>query len=252
MIESNGILKKEFEMDAFVTVATFTYPIELAVIKGRLESDGIDCLVKDELTVQVYGLYSNAIGGIKLQVKEADIPRAKKLLIEGGYIKEEQNPSVNFWVSMGRITRKVPFLNKVRPELRFIILSGVLCFSLVWLVFKATTPSTLEYLTKYSWCLERLVYEGNEFVPNSIGLKLFAMGSCKEHIRFRANGSVDFPGFNSQMFSGQWTLNEGLLDVLQVENYPQVFMGEYKIDINGNTMILVSETTTIYCKRGGY
>jgi hypothetical protein len=39
-----------FEMEDFVTIATFAYPTELAVIQGRIESEGTKCYVKDEYT----------------------------------------------------------------------------------------------------------------------------------------------------------------------------------------------------------
>lgn len=73
----------------FITVLTFTYPYEVAVIRGRLESEGIECFVQDELTVQVNPFYSNAIGGIKLQVRESDLERTIEILKETGYIKDE-------------------------------------------------------------------------------------------------------------------------------------------------------------------
>jgi len=76
-------------MDTFVTVLTVQYPQELWIIKGRLESDGIQCFVKDELTVQSNNFYSNAVGGVKLQVLQEDAERATELLKELGYVKEE-------------------------------------------------------------------------------------------------------------------------------------------------------------------
>jgi DNA-directed RNA polymerase subunit RPC12/RpoP len=82
-------MKSKQHLDNFVTIMTFTYPMELAVLRGRLEADGIECRVLDELTVQVNPFYSNAIGGVKLQVRESDIQKAIGILIEGGYIKNE-------------------------------------------------------------------------------------------------------------------------------------------------------------------
>ena len=75
------------ENEKFVTVLTVTFPHEVAVIRGRLEAEGIACFVKDELTVQVNPFYSNAIGGVKLQVLESDLNQAVEILKETGYIK---------------------------------------------------------------------------------------------------------------------------------------------------------------------
>jgi DNA-directed RNA polymerase subunit RPC12/RpoP len=66
--------------DKLITVLTVTYPHELIVIRGRLESEGIACFAQDELTVQVNPFYSNAIGGIKLQVRESDYSKAVEIL----------------------------------------------------------------------------------------------------------------------------------------------------------------------------
>ncbi|HEY0029110.1 MAG TPA: DUF2007 domain-containing protein [Bacteroidia bacterium] len=69
--------------DQFVTIRTYSYPHEVAIIRGRLKSEGIECFVKDELTVQVNPFYSNAIGGVKLQVRESDLERAEAIIQEG-------------------------------------------------------------------------------------------------------------------------------------------------------------------------
>ena len=80
------------EKEKIVTVLTATYSHEVAVIRGRLESESITCFMQDELTVQVNPFYSNAIGGVKLQVLSSDLDRAIEILKEAGYIKGE-NPA---------------------------------------------------------------------------------------------------------------------------------------------------------------
>ena len=76
-------------MSKWITVLTVSYPQQLWVIRTKLESEDIECFIKDELTVQSYNLYSNAVGGVKLQVIEEDVERARKILEELDYIKEE-------------------------------------------------------------------------------------------------------------------------------------------------------------------
>ncbi|NNM93829.1 MAG: DUF2007 domain-containing protein [Bacteroidia bacterium] len=63
-------------MNGWVTIASFTYPHELAILRGRLESEGIECNTKDENTISANPFYSNAIGGVKIQVRESDAGRA--------------------------------------------------------------------------------------------------------------------------------------------------------------------------------
>jgi DNA-directed RNA polymerase subunit M/transcription elongation factor TFIIS len=62
--------------DNLITIATFSQPIEAHILKTKLESEDIDCFIADENTVTMNWLYSNAIGGVKLQVKESDYKKA--------------------------------------------------------------------------------------------------------------------------------------------------------------------------------
>ena len=54
-----------------------------------VESYGIECLAKDELTVQIHNFYSQAIGGIRLQVRANDIERAKEILNDNPDLKTD-------------------------------------------------------------------------------------------------------------------------------------------------------------------
>ncbi|MGP8214875.1 MAG: DUF2007 domain-containing protein [Bacteroidia bacterium] len=69
-------------MHDWVTIATFTYPHQAAILQGKLESEGIECYVKDGNTVSANPFYSNAIGGVKIQVKENDVESANKIVKE--------------------------------------------------------------------------------------------------------------------------------------------------------------------------
>jgi hypothetical protein len=72
-------------MEGFTQVAVFTYPHELAVVRARLEDEGIQCLTRDEHTVSAHPFMSNAIGGIKLLVPDADALYARQLVEEAGF-----------------------------------------------------------------------------------------------------------------------------------------------------------------------
>lgn len=76
-------------MNQFVTIKTFTYAYEVVVLKGRLESEGITTFIKNENFSQIASLYSNAIGGVQLQVRENDLPRAIEILREGDYLNDQ-------------------------------------------------------------------------------------------------------------------------------------------------------------------
>ncbi|MDM8001207.1 MAG: DUF2007 domain-containing protein [Dehalococcoidia bacterium] len=63
-----------------VTIATFSHPTEAYVPKSRLEAEGIPSFVADARTIDTYWLYSNAIGGAKLQVRQEDAEKALEIL----------------------------------------------------------------------------------------------------------------------------------------------------------------------------
>ncbi len=73
-------------MNNWKTILAFTYPQDAHMAKGFLESKGLDTILRDEMTAQVNNFYSNAIGGVKLQVKESDYAEGLRLLKQGGYI----------------------------------------------------------------------------------------------------------------------------------------------------------------------
>ncbi len=70
-------------------VAIFTKIHEAYLARGRLQSEGIDSVIFDEYLVGIQPLYSVAIGGIKLAVKESDIQEANVIL--GLHIQEQQS-----------------------------------------------------------------------------------------------------------------------------------------------------------------
>lgn len=55
-----------------VTVRTFDNYFSANIILGKLREAGVDCYLKDEYTVTIDPILSNAIGGIKLNVYKED------------------------------------------------------------------------------------------------------------------------------------------------------------------------------------
>ncbi len=68
------------ENDFFKKVATFQYSSEAVIIKGKLESTGIEVFMHDNFTIDSDPLISNAIGGVKLFVKSTDYEKANEIL----------------------------------------------------------------------------------------------------------------------------------------------------------------------------
>jgi hypothetical protein len=68
--------------DELIVVRRFRDLIEAELAKGKLISAGVDCFLADENTVRMDWLWSNAIGGLRLVVKEEDVEAARTLLDE--------------------------------------------------------------------------------------------------------------------------------------------------------------------------
>lgn len=66
--------------DTFKTIARYQYSAEAQIIKGRLEADGIEVFLTENLTIDTDPLVSNAIGGVKLKVLSKDALKAQHIL----------------------------------------------------------------------------------------------------------------------------------------------------------------------------
>lgn len=66
--------------DIFKTIARFQYSSEAQIVKGRLESEGIQVFLSDSLTIDTDPLVSNAIGGVKLKVYATQAMEAQHIL----------------------------------------------------------------------------------------------------------------------------------------------------------------------------
>ena len=62
----------------FITIKESHYVSDLFVLKSRLESEGIVCRIKNELTTQVMSYMASFTA--ELQVTESDIERVKEIL----------------------------------------------------------------------------------------------------------------------------------------------------------------------------
>ena len=83
--------------NSLVTIATFSQPFEGHIVRTRLESEGIRCFVADEHTVAANWFYSNAIGGVKLQVREADQDLARSVVEDAlSQLDETQDNAVDW------------------------------------------------------------------------------------------------------------------------------------------------------------
>ena len=65
---------------SFITVASFETSPAAWIFRNRLANLGLNPIIVDEHTVNVYWLYSNAIGGVKVQIPASQITEFKSKL----------------------------------------------------------------------------------------------------------------------------------------------------------------------------
>ena len=65
---------------SIVVFDSFYDPIKANIIKGLLDSYGIECFLSDENMATIYSQYSPAIGGVKLNVFEKDLDRINEIM----------------------------------------------------------------------------------------------------------------------------------------------------------------------------
>jgi hypothetical protein len=65
-----------------VTIATFQSPVEASIAKSCLEAEGMDAFLADEAAVAMNWDLTNALGGIKLQVRMRQSEQAAAILAE--------------------------------------------------------------------------------------------------------------------------------------------------------------------------
>lgn len=72
------------------------------VAKGLLDSAGIECFLQDDNVIRLDWLWSNAMGGIKLLVRQKDAEQAAQLLEENaGGGDEEAEAGWSSWEDKG-------------------------------------------------------------------------------------------------------------------------------------------------------
>lgn len=136
-------------MSPFVTVAVFALPHEAYVVRSKLEFLGIEVMLKDELTIQVDNFLSNALGGVKLQIRESDLELARPVLLEAGLIKDTSaaNETTKTWFE--KQTDKVPLIRKWPISLRAISLTGLGLLLITILIIALQPPPTAEQLAAW-------------------------------------------------------------------------------------------------------
>lgn len=122
-------------MSKLVSIRYFQHTYETAVLKTLLEKENIPYFFKDENMTQTMPFYTFGSGGIQLQVWEEDVERAKKLLIETGYLDREiEMPSQE--ERLEEYADRIPFLKRLKKEHKIIIAAVIIALLVLLIVIR--------------------------------------------------------------------------------------------------------------------
>jgi len=243
-------------MENWTTVISFTYPHEAHVANSKLVSEGLETRITDELTVQVYNFYSNAIGGVKIQVKEKDVEEAIRLLKEGGFIQETEAIKSEFLLSIDSKTANIPFLGKVLIEIRIAILVLIAVIILIIPIIIFTLPNKSERLTSTTWYIDEMSLLTDDTSSSAFNNAFVASVNSYDRISFRNNGWVFLPGFNYTDVYASWSIKHNTLTISScylntnerdsiIDKYNKEFnamyAGTYKLKFKSHSLRLESD-----------
>ncbi|MBI5372823.1 MAG: DUF2007 domain-containing protein [Sphingobacteriales bacterium] len=75
----------------YILINSYPNYVEAHIARGVLEEEGIHCWLRDENTVTIDPILTNAVGGIKLMVEKSQAQRAANLLAD---LRKEHKASV--------------------------------------------------------------------------------------------------------------------------------------------------------------
>jgi rubredoxin len=121
----------------FVTLQTFDNYFYANITLNKLKNEGVECYLKDEYTVTIDPMLSNAIGGIKLAVLDTDVEKATVFLkqFHDEYMKSVECPDCKL--------NEIILENKTSPKNIF---SGFLTF------FFGSFPIAVDKIYKCQVC----------------------------------------------------------------------------------------------------
>lgn len=130
-------------MSNWIEAISLTFPTQAHMVQGYLESEGIETMLKDELTAQVNTMSSYALGGVKVMVREEDYENAQQILQKGGYLIPEKESKIEIVYDANTINKKqCPFCHsenigkKKSPDVITLIISLIL--GMLFPIFKRT------------------------------------------------------------------------------------------------------------------
>ena len=119
--------------DKIVEIARFYEPEAAQMIESLLKSEGVNCYLRNEYTSRIQ--YPVNVGGIRIELLESEVPRAKEILEANGYEfpKEDEEDEQ---------LQAVPFLRHLPLEKQIIVLFILVAVFLALVIYFGSLVSS--------------------------------------------------------------------------------------------------------------
>lgn len=125
---------------SYITIKESHYQTDLVVLKSRLESEGIECRFKNELTTQVLNYIPSFL--VELQVPENDFQRATQIMNETGDYQAENTKPV------------CPKCGSVKVKLKVSVVKWIQLFFSILLALDTNAPMDKLFRKSKFYCRE--------------------------------------------------------------------------------------------------
>ncbi|MCC8152772.1 MAG: DUF2007 domain-containing protein [Tannerellaceae bacterium] len=105
--------------EKMVEIARFQYPAEAYTLMALLESEGIECYLRNEQTAQL--LSHLDVGGARVEILEGDVPEAMRIMQEGGYEVPGEYATLQDGYEGQSWMNRVPFIKNLSFPARIIL-----------------------------------------------------------------------------------------------------------------------------------
>ncbi len=238
-------------MGIWITIQTFELPHELFVLRGRLESEGIQCNVPNEHTHQMQPYFASALGEVRLQVLEKDLERAIEILLEGGYKIEQELEDNKFVKAINNWNAKEISIVERKFSLKQVIITiSIVILIVISSFYIMTRPSDYQKLIANQWCVKEVLFKNEKLFPftkTSDYIQIKGGATCDEFISFFEHGGMLLPGFKTRALKANWNLIEDSIIISGLDTLTETFGGTYHYKFNWDKLTLMSKSTIIIC-----
>ncbi len=129
--------------DKMVEIARFHYPADAYALMTLLESEGIDCYLRNENTASLLSHLDT--GGARIEILEKEVPRAMEIMEEGGFHLPPEDDTTEKFKKVSGWTSRIPLLNRLPLDWQIVMLLVLVAAVLAILVILSQYFNTPVY-----------------------------------------------------------------------------------------------------------